>query len=133
MLFELELKGQISDGMWAYSNRTQHDWMFWTAPMTLIVDGSVGYSNSDGVQPTKTNYNFTSGQFVSDIGYRMLDIINNVAERKKELMSGKKLNLRKIIDMTDELEDTPTNPKYTINDLRKFLQECNEVIRTDLS
>ena len=132
VLFELELKKQISDGMWVNSDKAPYDRVFWTTPTTLIVDGLTRYSNSDGIQPTKTNYNFTSIRLIPDIGDRMLNIINNVAERKKEVMSGKQLNLSKLINMAGRLEDEPTNSKYTMNDLKNFLQECNEVIRTEL-
>lgn len=135
LLFELELKGQISDGKWENVCKYPLDWMFWNLARKLIIDGTAGYANEYSY-PTKNNFDFTSKDLIECVGDRMLNIINNVDKARKYVVNNT-LDLKRMrneCDIAKEFEDdAPTNPKYTMRDLRRFLQECKDVIRNRLA
>ncbi len=97
-LWEGEINGQISDGMWENSSPMNHYKAFWDA------DVRVGNPGLDGVYPKRT-YDFANQELLSVVGDRMLFLgkaataypnapddsaraFQNVMEYKDELLKG---------------------------------------------
>jgi hypothetical protein len=65
-LFELELKGQISDGMW--ENTANTSWEMWCDAEAIVNPDNVGRN----FHPRKDNFQLNSSDLLSCVGPRML-------------------------------------------------------------
>jgi hypothetical protein len=72
-LFENELKGQLSDGMWENTNPHDH-WQPWCRCQVVVRPTAVGRD----FYAKKDNYNFSSKLLVECVGDRMLEIAQSV-------------------------------------------------------
>ena len=72
-LFDGELKGQISDGMWEDATPDDH-WKPWSTAVVKVSDKCFG-TNSGGMR-IKRNYDFTDINLMVAVGNRMVSIAN---------------------------------------------------------
>ena len=69
VLFEHELKGQISDGYWENTRPYNH----WILPCRCEV--IIGKDVGRNFDTSKTNYNFSSSELIECVGERMIRIV----------------------------------------------------------
>lgn len=72
VLFEKELKGQISDGMWENTRPDDH-WQVWSGATIRVAESAETLGRNFYAQ--KDNYNFTSRDLLDVVGDRMIEYV----------------------------------------------------------
>ena len=149
-LWDYEILGQLSDGLWENSRPYGH-WKFW-AECKPVVDGKVGWESDKF--PQKINYDLRKLLTIRIVTERMVAIINAAKNNKDprfadELINESLLEALKNPDSDywvrqanaikkeynedlDEARQYVLKP-YSKNDLRKFLDEIMSAINTPLN
>lgn len=151
LLFDQELLGQISDGMWENARPHNH-YKSWFC--SVVVGDQVGRN----FYAEKDNYNFLNREMLEIIGERMVIMVRvkkaipelsdeiccmlgdtSIEELKELCITGHstcwKSQLQEILAVTTEIEvERARNDEtlYTIKELRKDLKELRIAIKTTL-
>ena len=102
VLFQVELSGQISDGMWENARPYDH-WQPWCGAEVRVNPSNMGIN----FYPRKNNYNFTSKELLDCIGERMVWACN-LAEKGYDLAT-----IETFYDFFDRIGESPLNEYWT--------------------
>jgi hypothetical protein len=108
ILWDEELSGQISDGMWENASPWDH-WQPWCdADVVVAPDGNVGRT----FWARKDSYLFTSQELLSIVGDRMLGYVRDASTRDHDGTGG-----------------LPEFPDYTMKEMMADLRDLRKIIK----
>lgn len=146
VLWDNELSGQISDGMW--ENTRNSNWEFWTGLNTKVDESNPRVDARTG---GKTNFNLASPQLLDIVGDRMLamakmskvttdETVCNAAEYLEGIKTEEELHKYlsrssdyfkdKLNQISDDQFQEWLKVSYTMSDMKKDLKDMIDIMQT---
>jgi hypothetical protein len=146
VLFQVELSGQISDGMWENARPYDH-WQPWCGAEVRVNPCNMGIN----FYPRKNNYNFTSKELLDCVGDRMVwacnlaekgydaatvrdfyDVVDMTHYPANDYWNGKRALLLEKFGSYENLIKERENGSYDLKKLKAELRDMKTIIRQTL-